>query len=53
MLNKKISFGRNKDKTLEQQLSLFGIDKNQEQDHVKLEYIDKKGRKLTLKEAFR
>lgn len=53
MLGKTLAFGRNKDKTLDQQLSSFGISKNQEDDRVKLEYVDKRGRKLTLKEAFR
>jgi hypothetical protein len=34
-------------------LKSFGDTKNQEGDRVKLEYFDKKGKKLTLKEAFR
>ena len=53
MLNKAITFGRNKDKTLEQQLSAFGIDKNQEGDRIQLQYVDKAGNKLTLKQAYR
>ena len=47
-----MSFGRNKDKSLDDQLKAFGK-KDQDNDRVKLEYLDKKGRKLTLKEAFR
>ena len=53
MLGKSTALGRNKDKSLEQQLRAFGDTKNQEDDRVKLEYFDKKGKKLTLKEAFR
>ena len=53
MLNKKVAFGRNKDKTIESQLKSFGVNEDQSEDRVKLEYFDKKGKKLTLKEAFR
>jgi hypothetical protein len=34
-------------------LKSFGDNTGQEKDRVKLEYFDKKGKKLTLKEAFR
>ena len=52
MLNKNISFGRNKEKSLTQQLKSFGKD-DQDEDRVKLKYLDKKGKELTIKEAFR
>ncbi len=51
MLGKSKYIGRNKDKSGEEILKSFG--QNQENDRVKLEYLDKKGRKLTQKEAFR
>ena len=53
MLGKNKVFGRNKDKSLEQQLKSFGDQNNQELDRVKLDYFDKQGKKLSLKEAFR
>ena len=54
MLGKNKVFGRNKDKSLEQQLGTFDQGKkDQEEDRVRIEYFDKKGKKLTLKEAFR
>ena len=52
MLNKNITFGRNKDKALSEQLKSFGKE-DQDEDRVKLKYVDKKGKELTLKEAFR
>ena len=53
MLNKKVAFGRNKDKTVESQLKSHGVNEDQTEDRVKLEYFDKKGKKLSIKEAFR
>jgi hypothetical protein len=47
------AFGRNKEKTVEQQLRALGDTHNQEQDRVKIKYFDKKGRELKGKEAFR
>ena len=49
--------GRNTDRTLETQLQAFDKDKvtagSQETDRVKLKYLDKRGRELTIKEAYR
>lgn len=53
MLGKSRYIGRNKDQSGEALLKTFGDKNNQEDDRVKLEYMDKKGRKLTQKEAFR
>lgn len=53
MLGKSTSFGRNKDKTVEDQLRSFGIEKDQMNERGQPQYVDKQGRKLTIKEAFR
>lgn len=55
MLNKDVTRGRTKDQTMDKQLAAHGgpTDGNQEADRVKLNYFDKKGRKLTIKEAYR
>jgi hypothetical protein len=53
MLKKGMSVGRNKDKSVEDQLKAFGAKDGQENDRVKIEHFDKQGRKLTMKEAFR
>lgn len=53
MFHQATSFGRNKDKSIDQQLKGFGIEEGQDNERVKLQYLDKQGRKLTLKEAFR
>lgn len=53
MLGKQFIKGRNMDKTLESTLKSFDKDGTQEDDKVKLQYFDKKGRKLTIKEAYR
>ena len=47
MLGKNKYVGRNKDKTSEDILKTFGDKDNQDNDRVKLDYFDKKGRKLT------
>jgi len=51
MLGKAVAVGRNKDRTVEQQMASFGM-KNAD-DGVQIEHYDNKGRKLTMKEAFR
>lgn len=51
MLGKVEALGRNKEKTVEQQLAALGT--TQEEDRVKLKYFDKRGRELKGKEAFR
>ena len=53
MLGKNKYIGRNKDKSGEDIMKTFGDDSNQDNDRVKLDYFDKKGRQLTQKEAFR
>mmetsp|Transcript_20576 Transcript_20576/g.28413 ORF Transcript_20576/g.28413 Transcript_20576/m.28413 type:complete len:107 (+) Transcript_20576:220-540(+) len=55
MLGKETHFGRNKDQNLTNQLSSFNKndDGSQQDDRVKLNYFDKSGRRLTIKEAFR
>ena len=53
MLGQIEAIGRNKEKTIEQQLSLFSDKKNQDDDMVKIKYLDKKGHELKGKEAFR
>lgn len=62
MLGKQFTRGRTKDQTLEKQLNSFEPKNGKEngnkngkidEDRVNLQYLDKKGRKLTLKEAFR
>ena len=45
--------GRTNDQTLEKELRAHGLDANQTDDQVKLQYQDKQGNKLTLKQAFR
>lgn len=51
MLGKVEALGRNKEKTVEQQLAALGT--TQDEDRVKLKYFDKRGRELKGKEAFR
>ncbi len=53
MLGKTTALGRNKEKTVEQQLRSFGDTTNQEDDRVKIKYFDKRGKELKGKEAFR
>ena len=53
MLGKSTALGRNKEKTVEQQLRSFGDTNNQEDDRVKIKYFDKRGKELKGKEAFR
>eukprot|EP00347_Sterkiella_histriomuscorum_P013842 403363156 len=53
MLGKNFFFGRNKDQNTEQILKSFGKDGSQEDDRVRLVHVDKRGRALTQKEAFR
>ena len=48
-----IVIGRNNDQTLQKQLRQHGLDGNQDRDRVKLQYRDKQGNQLTLKQAFR
>lgn len=48
-----IVIGRSNDQTLEKQLKEHGLDQNQEKDRVKLQYRDKEGNQLSLKQAFR
>lgn len=45
--------GRNKDQTLSKQLKQMGMDPSQENDRVKLNYSNKQGQELSLKQAFR
>lgn len=53
MLGKTIAIGRNKEKTIDQQLKLFGDKTDQADDRVKIKYFDKRGKELKGKEAFR
>lgn len=53
MLGLAKAIGRNKEKTVEEQLRSFGDTRNQEEDRVKIKYFDKKGHELKGKEAFR
>lgn len=55
MLGAKNQFqkGRNLDQTLDKQLESFKKDGIQDKDRVTLQYFDKHGKKLTLKEAYR
>ncbi len=53
MLGKVEALGRNKEKTVEQQLKALGDNPFQEEDRVKIKYFDKRGRELKGKEAFR
>ena len=59
MLGRDFHRGRTKDKTLEEQLNSFSSKTLPEQKtapelkEVDLQYFDKKGRKLTIKEAYR
>ncbi len=54
MLNKVQAIGRNKEKSIEDHLKLYGDKKNnQDEDRVKIKYFDKRGKELKGKEAFR
>lgn len=53
MLGKIEALGRNKEKTVEEQLRSFGDKNNQENDRIKIKYFDKRGHELKGKEAFR
>lgn len=54
MLNKVQAIGRNKEKSIEDHLKLYGDKKsNQDDDRVKIKYFDKRGKELKGKEAFR
>ena len=67
ILGKQLVRGRNKDQTLESQLQSFDrvapgkdaagntkdVSGEQVEDRVKLQYLDSRGRKLTIKEAYR
>ncbi len=53
MLGKIEAIGRNKEKTVEEQLRSFGDKNNQENDRIKIKYFDKRGHELKGKEAFR
>lgn len=61
-LGKESIRGRNKDQSLDNQLASFVTNKDptakvgrvdQNEDRVKLQYLDKKGNKLSIKEAYR
>ena len=53
MLGREQTRGRTLDKTLNQQLSSLEKPGEPKTKEVELQYFDKKGRKLTLKEAYR
>jgi len=54
LLGREANRGRTLDKTLNQQLDSFAkTDNQQDKNTVDLQYFDKKGRKLTIKEAYR
>lgn len=53
LLSMPVVKGRMKDQTLGKQLKEFGVDPGQERDRVKLNYTDKQGNQLSIKQAFR
>jgi hypothetical protein len=53
MLGREQTKGRTLDKTLNQQLSSLEKPDKTKTKEVDLQYFDKKGRKLTIKEAYR
>jgi hypothetical protein len=53
MLGKVEALGRNKEKSVEDHLKLYGDKKGQDEDRVKIKYFDKRGKELKGKEAFR
>ncbi len=53
MLGKVVALGRNKEKSVEDQLKQFWSKSGQEDDRVRIKYFDKRGKELKGKEAFR